>query len=631
MIDYNVSDHWSADDPDWLKALVSSLDLRHGSSAILPLTTIASEISEWVQLASGSDAWKKAQNRNSLKFDLEESIQAIGPSLKAHLATPLAAFHRAFCTLIESSNTVLRQSPGTRADPAWTEVESTAAHLQKVLIEDDAARASWDDLVSASQNRSLVRREYRPIAELLFDQLVRRGMSAEQSARDLVSIVAFGRDPKDFPDGSKDTSLEDRLSMARILVGTPADVESTVVWLGYKGRINVQLNAGRVTFYVAQWAIPNAEPGRFEFDHKGELRELVQDGLTFRISEAVDEEDHVDTLIRVDLGATTSVGALERSLAIVDTILSISIHRSGGIRPQLAEYAILRSGRPAEHGRRAVPSQLGFPDDTWGAGLTAKAIERHGPRIAEALAREELPPFLAAAIQAQTTLDHPFSRDMALRAPSEADISSVVPLSDRVVQHVAAHAAMNPNDLFALLGEQWAHTRWLTDLQRAAGMCLLGGNERSELRDELTRKWLSDRPTHPWVLFLADRADDFLSLCRLEHERPWIERMFASISNHPTYAALITAYSEERKVLDARRYRVRNALVHGNPVRFAVVQSVREYAEFLGGRALNVALEAFVEGAASASALAARTDEFQAMQAGNDAASFWRARTTMGG
>jgi hypothetical protein len=43
-------------------------------------------------------------------------------------------------------------------------------------------------------------------------------------------------------------------------------------------------------------------------------------------------------------------------------------------------------------------------------------------------------------------------------------------------------------------------------------------------------------------------------------------------------------------MLEARRRRVRNALVHGNPASFAVVQSVREYANFLGS-ALNGGLE----------------------------------------
>lgn len=215
---------------------------------------------------------------------------------------------------------------------------------------------------------------------------------------------------------------------------------------------------------------------------------------------------------------------------------------------------------------------------------------------------------------------------MGLRKPSEADISSVIPLSDRVVQHVAAHAAMGPNDLFWILGEHWAHARWLTDLQRAAGMCLLGGNDRRELLTDLTREWLSEHPKKPWLLFLADRADDFLSLCRVKHECAWVARMFSSINSHAVYRTLVDEYTTEGAVLDKRRRRVRNALVHGNPTSFAVVQSVREYADFVSGAALNLALESYVEGIPPAVALAERTDDFIAMKSGQDAASYWRER-----
>ena len=103
--------------------------------------------------------------------------------------------------------------------------------------------------------------------------------------------------------------------------------------------------------------------------------------------------------------------------------------------------------------------------------------------------------------------------------------------------------------------------------------------------------------------------------------------MFASIGDHSTYTTLINDYRDEGAVLEARRRRVRNALMHGNPASFAVVQSVREYSEFVGRSALNLALETFVEGADPATALVTRTDEFRAMQDGQDAASFWRAST----
>ncbi|MEE1931307.1 hypothetical protein V1J52_24585 [Streptomyces sp. TRM 70351] len=623
MIDYNVSDHWSPNDPDWLKALVSSLDRRHGMSTVLPLTVIVNEVAEWVQLASGVDAWKPRPNRDSLRLDLEECIEAMGSSLRTQIGAPLAAFESAFSQLISSPRAILEQLPGTRTDAVWTEVSSCATDLLAALKTDAAVRASWDDLVATAQNRTLAEREYRPIAELLFVQLEGRGHHAEGIFRNLVSILAFGRDPDDVPIGEKDTPFDERLTNAREYVGTPARKEPTVVWLGYKGRIHQHFEAGRVCFYDAHWAVPCARPGRTEFAHKAELWKLVQHGYTFRVAELVDEESDVDTIVRVDLGTTTAAGAVERAIAIVDVILSVSIHRAGGIRPNLAQYEVLRSGQPAGGGHRAVWNETGFPNDTYGASITTEAIGQHGQRIAEALARQKLPRFLAAAIEVQMTADHPFSCDMALRKPSEADVSSVIPLSDRVVRHVAAHATINPNSLFSILGERWAHARWLTYLQRAAGMCLLG---RSELLTELTREWLSKHPKQPWLLFLAERADDFLSVCRVEHERAWIARMFASISSHAVYCTLVEEYTAEGSVLDARRRRVRNALVHGNPTSFAVVQSVREYAEFVSGAALNLALESYVDGTPSAVALAERTDEFIAMKSGEDAETYWRKR-----
>ncbi|MET3142493.1 UNVERIFIED_ORG: hypothetical protein ABIB13_002210 [Arthrobacter sp. UYEF2] len=40
MIDYKVRDDWPADEPRWMKSLVSSLDRRHRSKEMLPLPVI---------------------------------------------------------------------------------------------------------------------------------------------------------------------------------------------------------------------------------------------------------------------------------------------------------------------------------------------------------------------------------------------------------------------------------------------------------------------------------------------------------------------------------------------------------------------------------------------------------------
>ena len=154
MIDYNVSDHWPDDDPVWLRSLVSSLDRRHGKSCVLPLTVILEEVLEWVELASGADAWSKAANRSSLKFDVDQSIGAVGDQLRGVIAKPLADFDSAFAVLRSSAAAVLRQSPGLRTSVAWTDVEKAANDLLSALQSDDAVGASWDDLVSVARDRT---------------------------------------------------------------------------------------------------------------------------------------------------------------------------------------------------------------------------------------------------------------------------------------------------------------------------------------------------------------------------------------------------------------------------------------------------------------------------------------------
>ncbi|MFF9214284.1 MULTISPECIES: hypothetical protein [unclassified Streptomyces] len=627
MTDYNVSGHWSDNDPDWLKSLASSLDRRHGGSTVVPLTVIAEEVLEWLELASGVDAWKKSANRRSLRYDLDESLGALGASLRTHLSPSLTHFQAAFTQLEYSPGTLLAQPPGTRTHVVWTDTARAAKELLQALDTDEAVRASWDDLVATAQDRTLQGREYRPIAELLFDQLRRRGLDAERTFRDLVSLTAYGRDPHVLPRGQKALALTERIARARAHASAPAETEPVVVWLGYLGREAFpHLSAGRMSFMNAHWAVPNAEPGRQDFEHKEELWKLVKDEGLFRVAELVDEDSDVDVLVRVDLGATTAAGAVNRAVRLVDTILSVAIHNSGGTRPHLVQHGLLRSGQVGSSSFLSSGRETGFPDDHYGADITARAIEKHGPRIAMALADGELPRFLAAALEVQTTADRPFSRDMALRKPSEADINSVIPLADRVVQHIAAHAALTPGVLFDLLGERWPHARWLGDVQRAVDMCLLGGGRREELRSELMREWLSKNPSRPWLLFVADRCGDLFSLCRVESERAWIKRMFTSVSNHAEYRSLIEYYTAEGAVLEARRHRVRNALVHGNPASFAVIESVREYARFLSRCALGLALESYIEGTLPATALAKRSEEFTALKAGQDAASFWRAR-----
>ncbi|WP_445395573.1 hypothetical protein ACSMX9_19475 [Streptomyces sp. LE64] len=143
---------------------------------------IVDEVLEWLELASGVDAWKNSANRASLRSDLEGSLRALGPALRAHIATPLADFQDfqgAFGRLVSSPGAVLKQPPGTRTDAVWTDLATAGKNLLAALESDEGACVGWDDLAATPRDRTLAGREYRPIADLLFDQLRRRGLNAE--------------------------------------------------------------------------------------------------------------------------------------------------------------------------------------------------------------------------------------------------------------------------------------------------------------------------------------------------------------------------------------------------------------------------------------------------------------------
>ncbi len=630
MIDYHVRDDWPEGEPDWLKSLVSSLSRQGDASFALPLTVATQEIRDWVQLASGEEAWVRKDNQNSLKADLAQSVASLGPSLRTAIARELATLQTTFGVLAASGRAVLSQGPGLRTDQRWADVEVAADSLLAALATDRAVGACWDDLVAIAKDRALETLNYQLVADLLFDMLGRRGQSAERVLRDAVDMLAYGREPEDLPFEERELAVGCRVSKARDLVVAPETLEPVAVWLGFKGGFVPEIGAGNVQFYNAHWHIPNSAPGRPDFPHKAELAKITKHGGIFKWQERIGEDYDVDFLVRVDLGVTTAANASERAIEVVDTIFAVAIHDSNGIRPHLAQYVVVQSGEPTRRSFMVSRADPGFADDRYGAQLTVEGLERHAAKIADALATDDLPRFLSAALEAQTAADLPFSRAFALRKPSEADRRAVVPLADRVVQHVAAYAAMKPAVLFDLLVQRWAYARWATAIQNAALRCLLGGGPNSGRTSELLAQFYASTSRRLWMLFAADHEQELLNLCRVEHERGWIARMLRSLRDLPTYEAIIAEFQEEGEILGQRRTRVRNSLVHGNPTQFAVVDSVREFAEFLGNTALSTALEAFTSQGDFHVVLAQTNGLQQALANGQTAVDYWRGYVAAG-
>lgn len=606
MIDYLVRDDWPVDEPAWTKSLVSSLDRQHGKLSVLPLSVATQELIDWVELASDEGAWSSRENRRSLLADLNQSARALGPRTAARLKGPLSTLDSALAKLDQEAKPVLREIMGMRTSPEWSRVRVAASVLLSELGSDTTVAASWGDLVGCARKADQERREYRAIADLLMDQIRFRGHDPEALRREVVDMLAYGRSPGDDPRVDRVVPPEERAQSAEDILRAHPEIGHVVVWLGYRQcRVGV-VEAGNITFLDAAWAVPNADPDdtnapHTDFPHKEELAEIVQWGL-FKVAKLADDESEVETIVRVDLGRTGMAGARERAHAMVDTILSAALHRSSGTRPLLTQSVVLFDGA-VRQSVLGAGGPLTLKDDYFGIGLTRDAIETLVPDLGPALAGGELPRLLAAAIEAQTGADAPFSREMLGQPPSAADLRSVIPLEDRVVRCVAAFAGLRCDDVFAAGAALWPHSRWFSDVDRAIRMCLLGSGPNSTDVAILQRGYYSAKSQGAWARFVNSSEAELIRVCRIESDRRWIERMLRSVAVPAVYSDIIAEHQGEAAILADRRKRVRNAIVHANPVGAQVVQSVSGFATFVSRYALQAGLASFVSGVSLAQLL----------------------------
>lgn len=572
MIDYNVRDDWPSNEPLWMKSLVSSLSRRLRLTSSLALPVVVQEIIDWVALASGEEAWRKKANRSSLQADFQRSVSTLGPKLGDCLRAAITEFAASFAAVDVAPKSLLSQAPGMRADSRWTALAESGQALISELGSDAAIISCWADLVDAAQATNGVGREHQRHSALLFEQLRLRRLDPKAVFDDLVKMLAYGRKHGESLGDERSLPADERLAAAKGILVEPAKEAHVVVWLGYSGGwLDHKVEAGEVTFMSAAWFVPNVRPEGPAFNHKNELSKVVDAGM-FRVARLVTEESEVDLLARVDLGITHAAGAVARAESMVSALLNISIHWSGGVRPLLVQTATLSDGEldhQAWHGNLSAPE-----DDQYGKNMTATALESLAPALGAAMAKAPLPMYLRAAVECQTAADMPHSRERLLQRPGEADMRAAVPLEDRVVQHVAAYAHMTPTRLFELLVKPWAVSRWQSDVDLAVRICLLGAGPKAQTTRRLQAGYYSASSKNPLYVFVAENENALLDVCRVESEKPWIARILRSVSDPGSYSELLDEYELETVVIADRRTRTRNALVHGNPVQFQVVESV---------------------------------------------------------
>ncbi len=467
------------------------------------------------------------------------------------------------------------------------------------------------------------------MVDLLHAQLELRRRDADAVLSGVAHLLAQDLGGRGLPveDGTKQLLPPDkRVEFAEKLLLEPAKIEDIVVWLGYRGvRLTEPMGGGRVAFMDAAWYIPNARPDGPDFPFKAELEHIVENS-SLRYPELIDEEPTVELLVRVDLAKTTATGARELATGIAEAVLDVGTHWSGGTRPYQTECYILQDGHLTVQSwsggtRKAI-------DDPHGRIAIGDAIKDYASSLFSALETNTLPIYLKAALEAQTSADQPYSRGKMSSRVTDVENRALIPLEDRVVQHIAAYAMMAPEDFFEELIAWWPAARWEADVHRATTMSLMSIGENQARCDQLKRKLYSSGPTSPWLVFVADHAKEISNLCKVESDKAWVTRVLASVDDTQAYAELHNEYTQEAQIIAERRKRARNAIVHGNPIEVQAVDSVTEFSRFLSQTAIRVGLESFMTGQSVRMIVDAENDKNNYLER-KSVADYWRQGTTV--
>jgi hypothetical protein len=239
----------------------------------------------------------------------------------------------------------------------------------------------------------------------------------------------------------------------------------------------------------------------------------------------------------------------------------------------------------------------------WDRERTALELEQSGEHLAAVLVNGSLPEDLNEAI----------------RSASEArtaDSRSRIVLYDRVLEMVASHAGIpHGRELVDLLANMWPVASINADFVGTINAVLseerFSGVPEGERLAETLR---TNRPGGRFeinVIAVSDHADRLVELCRETLLEDRVQATLATLSTPDAYLEALVQSQTRVGRLCTRLRRVRNALAHGNPVHPAVIESVEDFARFLGHSALRLALEALAAGTTVQALIAAHDQEHQ--------------------
>lgn len=412
-------------------SLARVLDSRIDVHDVLPFVSSLDELILSIRHARVA-TWRHDQ-RESPAADLDASTEVIGDEARTELGRALVDVNALAGNLLH-----VRRSEAFAQHPHLPRLLSRAEALRTRLSEADIRRAVWRDIVNGIHS-GVPEKLLEDRVRLLFALLAAAHLDTADGRRHLHWLVEDGGDPlSEQGEDKPPPPTAKRLAACEDYVGRAAPSGNCIAWVALEGTRLPEfvMEAGPVTFFMAEWAVPNAQldDGQL-FLHRDELREIA----TYSFIDI--PKDNNVVLARVELGHHPAAGALDeawRWAMFVAGYATLSARSDPW--PKRGWYCLDIDGHRS-HGWFA-------PDELF-RQRTSFQVERIGFELAAT----------ARGVAASTTWSSPELME-AVDCANEArgaDVRNRNILRWRVLEMVAAYAGVDDvNGLLDLLKGQWA-------------------------------------------------------------------------------------------------------------------------------------------------------------------------------
>jgi hypothetical protein len=616
---------FSTEEPGWLEALEQVMSHDYRASDRLPLGILTREIEHWCDRAR-AESWKRLLNPRSLLDDIHDTLTTLGPHLKAQV--------------LASSERLANEAQCLQGKPGPTEEQtaalcSAAVQLRSELSRPAVVEAAWRDAWKAAKQEEFELLRWRMLC--LTELLELRGRDPRLAAVDVAQALHGWRLDKADNETPDERTLAERLDAAGEALSTATSDSPCVVWLVYDNA-TLQSNGhevGSLTFYEADWAVPNAamENGQ-QFAHREELRELLtswQGNAWNELSDRGSTTRNWIVLARVDLGTRSPYGAIEAADQVVQTMVQVAAVQWGGSPwTRVGPAGLLVDGR----GPQTIFDR--FEATSYAVAerrvRTARGLAERGSVLADALTGGSMRPDLVDAVRLlHEAAELDWATEGSRSARTAVSNRTAVVLEDGAVEHLASVAGMKSKELDSYVLGSSAHDVWESQVRRVVEMCLRAvSRSPGKTRSQVLRSQLGELNSTAGVslALVGDHVEDLIEMYEpgiwRNHARQWLD----TLGSPEKYLAAHQTLTVSGAKLARRAERVRNSLVHGNPADQGVVTSIRPISRYRAYTCLDIALESVSRGVPMSTELERRRklglDRMRALKDGLSLVEYWR-------